>query len=190
MKKIIYYSSVITIIAFGTTQSYGQDSGLYLGASLQGAAWNMPDLDFDTESGGGFGLKAGYNINTNFAIFLGLEGASINPEVGENYGLGHFDIGVEGRIGSSDSKFKPYGRLSYLGMAVVQDDPSGDVEITGTGFGLGGGLYYFFTGNFALDVTLVKSWVNVSEVKVGSNSVSVDENAETGRFMLGLSYHF
>lgn len=190
MKLILYITSIFTLLILSSSTSNGQDNGFYIGASLQGVAWTMPDFDFDAESGAGFGIKAGYNINTNFAIFLGLDGATIDPDVGESYGLGHFDIGVEGRIGNSDSKFRPYGRLSYLGMAAVQDDPSGDIEITGSGIGLGGGLYYFFTDNLALDVALVKSWINVSEVKVGSNSASIDEDAETGRFMLGLSYHF
>ncbi len=190
MKLIIYMFSIITLLVFTTNPANGQDNGLYFGASLQGAAWTMPDMNLDAESGAGFGLKSGYNINTNFGVFLGLGGANIDPEVGESYGLGHFDIGVEGRIGNSTSKFRPYARLSYLGMAAVQDDPSGDVEISGAGFGLGAGLYYFFTDKLALDVALVKSWINISEVKVGPNSASVDEDAETGRFMLGLSYHF
>jgi opacity protein-like surface antigen len=190
MKLIFYITSIFTLITLTTTTSKAQDNGFYIGANVQATAWTMPSLDLDTESGGGFGIKAGYNINTNLGVFLGLDGASINPPVGEDYGLGHFDIGVEGRIGNSESKFLPYGRLSYLGMAAVEDNPSGDIEITGTGFGLGGGFYYFFTDNLALDVALVKSWVNIEEVKVGTISTSLDEDAETGRFLIGLSFHF
>ena len=135
-------------------------------------------------------IKDGYNFNTNFAAFLDFSGANINPDVGDSYGLGHFDIGAEGRIGNPESKFRPFGRVSFLGMAAVQDNQSGDVEISGAGFGLGAGFYYFFTDNLALNVAYIRSWVNISEVKVGSESASVDENAESGRFNLGLSYHF
>ena len=173
-----------------TEKSNAQDKGIYLGGSLQGAAWNIPDQDVDTESGAGISLEFGYNFNTNFALFLGLDGANINPDVGDNYGLGHFDIGAEGRIGNSESKFRPFGRISYLGMAAVQNNQSGDVEISGAGFGLGAGLYYYLTDNLALKTGFTKSWVNISEVKIGSESVSVDENAESSRFNLGISYHY
>jgi len=191
MKSSIAYLVLILSLTFTlSNKTNAQDNGLYLSGALQGAAWTLPDLDVETESGAGIALKLGYNFNTNFALFVGLDGASINPDVGDNYGLGHFDIGAEGRIGNSESKFRPFGRLSFLGMAAVQDNQSGDVEISGAGFGLGGGIYYFISDNFALEVGYTKSWVNISEVKVGSQSASVDENAESGRFNLGVSYHF
>lgn len=190
MKPLLLSFTIIAVSMLNTSQIYSQDNGIYLGASLLGAAWTMPDMDLDAESGGGIALKAGYNFNTNYAFFIGLDAATINPDVGYSYGLGHFDLGLEGRIGNPSSRFRPYGRISYLGMAVVQDDPNGDLEISGAGFGLGGGIYFFATDKLALEMGLIKSWINVSEVKLGSNSASVDEDAETGRFMLGLSYHF
>lgn len=190
MKRLIYLLSIMIAFTLTTTQGMAQNSGFYLGGSLQAAYWTMPDFDMDAESGGGFGIKAGYAINPNIGLFLGLDGATIEPEVGEDYGLGHFDLGVEGRIAVSGSKFWPYARVSYLGMAAVQDDPSGDVEISGAGYGLGAGFYYFFTSQMALDVSFTKSWVNITDIKIGSNSVTVDEDAETGRLMLGLSYYF
>ncbi len=164
--------------------------GFYLGGALMGEAWTLPDLDVDSESGAGFGLKLGYNFSPSFGVFTSLDGAVINPDVGEDYELGHFDLGLEGRISSVYSNFLPYGRISFLGMAVAQDDPGGDIEITGSGLGLGVGFYVFLSQNLALDVSLTKSWVNLSEVSVGSSTVEVDEDAESGRFGIGLVYHF
>lgn len=159
--------------------------GIYIGASLLGASWTLNESD--AEAGAGLGLKLGYNFNKNFALFASLDGSSINPNQGENYGLGHFDLGAEARFGD---EFKPFARVSYLGMAVVQNNNSGDVEILGNGLGLGAGIYYFPTNQISLEVGYSHSWINVYEISVGSTTSSVDEEAQTGRFSLGMAYHF
>jgi len=194
-KSLILFVGLFTIIfnnvnAQNVSPDNPDTNGLYLGASLLGTAWNTPDSDVDSESGGGIGLKLGYNFNTNIAAFFSVDGSVINPEQGEDYALAHADLGIEGRLGNYDGKLRPFARLSYLGMSAQSDENAGDFEINGTGIGLGGGLYYFATNNFALELGYTHSWVNINEVKVGSSSADVDEDARTGRLSLGASYHF
>ncbi|MEX2602044.1 MAG: outer membrane beta-barrel protein [Balneolaceae bacterium] len=176
--------------------SYAQDSneqddkGMYLGASLLGASWNIPDLDLDSERGGGFGLRIGYNFNTNVAMFFSLDGSRIDPEDGNEYSLAHGDLGVEGRFGDRSSMVRPFLRGSLVGMASVSGEGNDEVTISGGGLGLGAGLYFFLSPNASLSLGYTHSWINLSEVKVGAISVEVDENAESGRLGIGFAWHF
>lgn len=160
--------------------------GFFIGVSLLGAAWSLDDVDADAESGAGLGLRIGYNFNQNIGAFINLDGSSINPDEGDSYGLGHFDIGVQWIFRSVENRFRPFVRGSYLGMS-AQDD---NLEINGSGFGLGLGALIFLSERLALDVNYTHSWVNISEVKIGSVTFDADGDATTGRFFLGLAYHF
>lgn len=162
------------------------NEGFYINGSILGAAWTIDDLDIDAESGAGIGLKLGYNFNPNFGLFASIDGASIDPGDGENYSLGHFDLGIQGIFRTTADRFRPFVRASLLGMS-VQDD---DVEINGTGFGLGAGSLVFLNENLALDVNYTHGWVDLSEVKMDSQTFDIEESATTGRFSIGLAYHF
>jgi len=164
------------------------NEGFFINGSILGAAWSIDDLGVDAESGAGFGLKLGYNFNTNLGLFASLDGASIDSGDGENYGLGHFDLGVQGTFRSTGDRFRPFVRASLIGMS-AQDDVN-DVEINGAGLGLGAGALIFLSEKLALDINYTHGWVNLSEVKIDSQSFEVDENATTGRFFIGLAYHF
>ncbi|REL24822.1 hypothetical protein DYD21_16820 [Rhodohalobacter sp. SW132] len=162
------------------------NEGFFINGSVLGAAWTIDDLDIDAESGAGLGIKLGYNFNTNFGLFASIDGASIDSDNGDNYALGHFDIGVQGTFRTTEDRFRPFVRASVLGMS-AQDD---DVEINGAGFGLGAGALIFLSEKLAFDINYTHGWVGISEVKMGSQSFDVDEAATTGRFFIGLAYHF
>lgn len=162
------------------------NEGFFINGSILGAAWTIDDLDIDAEAGGGIGLKLGYNFNTNFGLFASFDAASIDPDDGESYVLGHFDLGVQGTFRTTADRFRPFVRVSLLGMS-AQDD---DIEINGSGFGLGAGALIFLSEKLALDINYTHGWINLSEVKIGSQTYDVDENATTGRFFIGLAYHF
>lgn len=175
------------------SEEMDDDKGVFIGLHLLGTnlQFDIPEYNDVKESGGGLGLEIGYNFNTNVGIFLSFDGSQISPDNGDDYTLGHLDLGVEGRLGDSDSNFRPFGKVSLLGAAAMQElDEGGDLEISGGGLGLGIGVYYFVNEHFALDLGYTHSWINVNEVKLGSISVEVDESAQSGRLGLGFSYHF
>ncbi len=187
---LLLFVFVTGIRAQGVSENNPDGRGIYIGASLMGTSLEVPDFSDESETGGGLALKLGYNFNTNFALFANLDGSTIDPDEGEDYSLAHFDLGAEGRIGDYNDSFRPFFRASLIGMAATSDSPDGDVEFSGGGLGLGLGLYYFASDNFALELGYTHSWININEVKVGRVSVEVDEEAKTGRLMLGASYHF
>ena len=167
------------------TTTYSNE-GFYINASVLGVAWNVDDLNIETEAGAGIGLKIGYNFNPNLGIFASFDAASISPDNSDNYILGHLDIGIQGTFRSETDRFRPYLRGSFLGMS-AQDD---FIEINGAGFGFGVGGLLYLTEKLALDINYTHSFINLSEVKIDSVSFDVDENASTGRFFIGLTYHF
>lgn len=196
MNKTIYLFSLLLLLSWNmafaqdSSDEADNDKGVYIGLSLIGTSFDVPEFSDDMDTGGGLALEIGYNFSTNLAIFANLDGSNMSPDVGEDYALAHVDVGVEGRLGESDSSFRPFAKASLLAAVAQYDGNQGDLEISGGGFGLGVGVYYFVNEHFALDLGYTHSWINVSEVKVGSVSVDIDENAKSGRLGLGFSYHF
>lgn len=184
---------LITLI-FTSSQLHAQsvnapvydNEGFFINGSILGAAWTIDDSDIDAESGAGIGLKLGYNFSTNFGLFASIDGASIDPGDGDNYSLGHFDLGVQGTFRTTADRFRPFIRASFLGMSALD----GDFEINGAGFGLGAGALIFLSEKLALDINYTHGWVDFSEAKIESQSFDIDETGSTGRFFIGLAYHF
>lgn len=164
-------------------------SGLFISAGLLGTNWTSDDLEID-DSGGGFLLQLGYSFNANVAIYANLDASTIDPDQGPDYGLGHFDLGLEVRSGDVNTPFRFFGRASYLGFGAVEENDSGDIEITGNGFGLGGGVYYFPIPQFSLGLSYTRSFVTLTEINVAGNTTEIDENVQSGRFALSATYHF
>ena len=181
------------LLLISTVNLNAQDStniGVYLSFSLQGTAWTLDDYDYDGESGSGFKLEIGYNINSRLGFFIGFDGSEINADVGENYALGHFDLGAIGKLGKEDSKVKPFGKLSLLGFSVLQDNSGGDIEFLGSGIGIGLGSDFFISSQLAINLGYTIGAITIDEVSIGDFSEKVEESASSGRFNLGLVYYF
>lgn len=180
-------------IFFATTTLQAQNEavgtyetkGFYLNASVLGASWTMDELDIDAESGGGAGLKLGYNFNNNFGLFTSLDAALMNPDEGE-YVLAHFDIGLQGTFGAATSRFRPFLNLVASGMS-AQDD---EIEINGAGISIGGGALVFLTRSVALNINYKHGLIEMSEYKMDSQSFDIEENATTMRLLIGLEFYF
>ena len=158
MNKSISLLSVLFFITFSFAQAQESsdnevdDKGLYVGVSLLGTSFDIPEFSDDKDTGGGLGIEIGYNFNTNLAIFLSLDGSGMKPDDGEDYALAHFDLGVEGRLGDPGSGFRPYAKAAFLGVGATFEAGDEDIQVTGTGFGAGIGVYYFINNQFAIDL--------------------------------------
>lgn len=196
MNKSIFLISVLTFLMVNviTAQDMSDDSandkGFYAGVSLLGTSFEIPEIGEERDSGAGLGVQVGYNFNPNVGVFISLDGSNMSPDNDEEYALAHFDLGVEGRLNEFGDGFRPYGKAFFLGVAAAFDSPGGNVDISGTGFGVGLGVYYFFNQHFAVDVGYSHSFISFDELSIGSVSFEIDENETTGRLGLGLSYHF
>lgn len=190
MKNLIL--AIIIIFSYGALQAqniikpeYNND-GFYLGASLLGSIWTVENSHIDAEAGGGLGLKLGYNFNTKWGLFAAFDAALIEPEQGDDYLLGQLDLGVQYTFKSTSDRIRPYARASFIGLS-AQDD---DTELNGGGISLGAGALIFLTKNLAFDTSYAHAWVDLTEAVEGSSTFEIDERAQTGRLLIGLTYHF
>jgi opacity protein-like surface antigen len=173
----------------------------FFGVALNGSAIQSDDItDSDVESGGGLEMQLGYAFTPKFALFLDGTGANMSPDVGDSYGLGHFDIGARWQFSNPSRALVPFVDVALTGRAAVQQDvmlsdefgnsETGDLSVSGAGFTFGGGLNYHVSPRFALTTGLRWTVGEFSQVKF--NNVSVDGlevDATTTRFNLGFVWY-
>ena len=172
----------------------------FIGLALNGSAIQGDDLTDGAESGGGLGMQLGYAFTPKFALFVDGAAASMSPEAGDSYGLGHFDIGARWQFSNPSRALAPFVDVALTGRAAVQEDvtlyddfgnsETGDLSVSGAGFSFGGGLNYHVTPRFALTTGLRWTVGELSQVKF--NNVSVDGlelDATTTRFNLGFVWY-
>jgi hypothetical protein len=160
--------------------------GFFVGGHLNGSSWTLPDIDVEGDNGGGLGVTAGYGFSELFALLLNLDGATISPDEGDDYTLGHVDLA--GRFHFGRNRAKGYGQIGLTGVGAMQESDGGDTEVRGGGLDLGGGFMYFFSRPLALDISLHYLIGEVREVKVGNVTIDVEEDLNTARFNIGLTW--
>ncbi len=167
--------------------------GFFLGLALNGSALTADDLDSDTETGGGLQLQLGWGFNPKLAIFVDGSAASMESD-GESWILSHGDLGLRYHFASAGKSFVPFVEGAFSSWIGSQDNVdfgsgTGDLEISGAGFTLGGGFLYFFTSRVALNAGL--KWTKGEFDKVKFENVSVeglDIDATSARLNVGITW--
>ncbi|MGH7696305.1 MAG: outer membrane beta-barrel protein [Gemmatimonadaceae bacterium] len=167
--------------------------GFFLGLSLHGSSLTADDLDSDTQNGGGLQLQLGWGFTPKLAIFLDGSAASMDSD-GESWILSHGDLGLRYHFASPGKSFVPFVEGAFTGWVGSQDDVdfgtgTGDLEISGAGFTLGGGFLYFFNSRVALNAGV--KWTKGEFDKVTFENVSVeglDIDATSARLNLGITW--
>ncbi len=187
-----------TVLAVGATPSWAQESttrGFVVGLHASGASLTVESQD--RNNAGGAGLFVGYGVNRRFTIFAQADGAEFdNQSTGDIQGkwaMGHFDLGVRFNFANSLRSFVPFlqgsvgARAVGVQNATVNGSPATDVSFTGSSLTLGGGMDFYFSETFALDLALLWSGGKFTTFHVNNASVSgFDVDATSGRFNLGV----
>lgn len=201
MKHSVSYSllSLVFVALFflGTAdRAHAQRSntrGVFLNLHLNGAGIGYNEDQIDPQSGGGLGFQVGYGVSRLVTLYLGIDGSVMsNDEVEDAFGLAHVDLGTQLNFGLARSAARPYLNLAFTGRAATFDlGASDEVELSGGGVTLGGGLKYFFSRAVALDVGAAFTFGTFTDVRVGSVQANdvLDLEAASGRFLLGLSWY-
>jgi hypothetical protein len=165
--------------------------GFALGAHLNGSSIQLGGSGSDAESGGGIGLMLGYGVSNRITLFARTDVAEVDyTGVEGSYTLAHVDLGARYSFASAARSLRPYVEASLQGAGVTDEIEGDDVSISGGGFGIGGGLEYFFNPKLALDVGLGVTGGNFSNAKVNGESVEdIDEDFTSSRFNIGISWH-
>lgn len=160
---------------------------------LNGTSIKVENLDQD-DTGPGLHLGAGYGFSSRFALFIDAAGASIKGQ-DDDYVLSHVDVGLRFHFANSNRAFIPYLEGAFTGRAAALDDQNVDgnddvdVEISGGGFSLGGGILYFFNPKWAFNAHVKWTTGEFSTVRVENVTVSGFElDATSARVGIGLSW--
>jgi len=142
----------------------GRTPGFMLSAytvAAPGVTVTGPDVDgeFKTGFGPGGGIMAGYGFNRTFSVFASADIAkqsSAMPDVQGNFGLAHLEIGARANLPYGDGANVPYVMASLghrgLGARLTDDfDGTSDFKMSGTMFGLGGGIEHVLSPTVAMD---------------------------------------
>lgn len=154
---------------------------------------------FETKGGGGAGVMVGYGFNpmlTAFGSFdVAKQGSAMNRIEG-SFGLVHAEIGVRAHLAARNAKTVPYASASIgrraLGARVYDFDfdEEYDMSLSGTMFGLGGGVKHFLSPGTALDAGLTLGFGAFNNIDDDGEKFTVDVNGSTSvRLRIGVTWH-
>jgi hypothetical protein len=145
----------------------------------------------------------GYGVNRIVMPFLQLEGAGFAVEGGRveddavqgDWTMGHVDLGARFHFASTLRMWVPYLQAALSGRAVAvedaqfRDDTDVDVSFNGGGFSLGGGLMVYPWETVAIDLQLMFTGGEFTEIEVENVTVSgLDIEAGSSRVSLGVDW--
>jgi opacity protein-like surface antigen len=196
----IFVGSVIglTVATSAEAQESSRTEKLMLSFGLGGASIDSDELESERETGGGFSAQLGWGFTRRFTLLADASGAVLGGD-DEEFVLVHFDLLGRFHLGSTRGKWIPYleGGLSARVAAVddlIIDDGSGnpqqvDLEISGGGLTLGGGILYHLSPAWALGASLRITSGEFSTVKFNNVSIEGFEvDATSTRFNIGVTW--
>ena len=170
--------------------------GFTLGVHASGASLSVESAPGANAGGGG--IRFGYGLNRDFTLFAQIDGAKfdVSESVAGEWTMGHVDLGVRFHFANSLRGWVPYlqgavtPRVAEVKDAVVGGTSVADLSIDGAAFFLGGGLMAYFTETLALDVQVLGSWGEFTQVKFAGISAPLprDISAMSSRFSIGLAW--
>lgn len=204
-------SSILTRAALATallacaTPAAAQDAfstrGLVLGAHVNTSALQLDeDGGSVAERGFGAGVLLGYGFNDRLAVFARANGSRIKSEVSADeeeytYGLGIADLGLRYSFGTPGAQLRPYleGGLSGTSVSVDFADVDGEdvnINLSGPGGFIGGGVEYFLNRAAALDAGMILGKGRLTDAEVEGEDVYGGEDLDftTIRLAVGITF--
>jgi opacity protein-like surface antigen len=188
---------VLLLTAAPAAAQLSTTRGLTLGLHLSGASLVVEGED--RNEGGGLGLRVGYGLSRIVTLFLQVDGAQVEVPSSDalqgEWSMGHVELGARFHFASTLRRWVPYlqaalaGRVVGVEDAVLNEEPVEDVSFNGGGFSVGGGLSFYLRETLALDLHLMWTGGEFTEIEVGNQSVSgLDIDAQSTRLNLGLAW--
>ena len=176
---------------------------LFLGLGLNGTSMHVDESDVsedETNNGGGISGQIGWGFTPKFALFLEAGAARINTDDDDDFTLSHVDLGARYHFVSPSRAFVPYLEAALTHRSanaddVQFDDGTGtfedvDIEFSGNGFTLGGGIQFFVSPAWALNAGLKWTTGEFDKLKVDNVSIEdLDIDATTTRLTLGINWY-
>ena len=191
MRRLLFTVCLLLIPCAGFAQDRSKSNGFRLSGHFNGTSLKVEDSD-DIESGGGIGLAVAYGFSPKFAIFLRgdvaeLDAVGSNP----NYTLGHGDLGVRYSFASPTRRWIPFLEASFTVRVATYEDLENDedLELTGAGGSIGGGLAFYISRKFALEGALLFSGGKFDKATLDDVTEDIEPfSATSTRFNIGISW--
>jgi opacity protein-like surface antigen len=195
--------------AAGTPSGITKTKGLMFGLHLHGTSISNEDEDNGSSkkeraSGGGLGAQVGWGFTKWLMVYAGADAAQVtldnvtgvdDDDVEPDYTFIHGDLGVRFSFPSPNHGFVPYLNAALSARVATAEVLNEDVSISGNGLTLGGGLQYFFTPKWALDVGAQFTAGKFTEVEAGGVKLDLDElgidvkNTNSARVNVGMKFY-
>jgi hypothetical protein len=183
-----------------STPARAQESttrGFNLGFHVTGSALDI-EGGTDRADGAGAGIVIGYGVNRTIMPFLQLDGGGFMVDDGAvegEWGMGHADLGVRFHFASTLRNWVPYLQAALSGRAVsvdrarIENTTYDKATFSGGGFSAGGGIMIYPWETVALDLQLILTGGDFTEIKVDNVTVSgLEIEANSSRLTLGMSW--
>jgi hypothetical protein len=176
IRLALYVTMAALFVAASPATAHAQDKsrsqGFFVGGSYEGNGITVDDAE-STESGSGFGVTFGYGFTRYLALYGQFSGASIESEDGD-YGLGHFDIGTRVHFRAPAKTVVPFIQAGLSSRTLRQDFGPEEVEASGFGFAVGGGINAHFKPALAFTAGATWSIGDIGDFKVNGAAVDSD----------------
>lgn len=168
--------------------------GWMIGMEVGGAFVSFEDDPRDRA--GLFGARAGYGLNRVVTPYLAVYEADVDtPERGhfDQVTFGGYDLGVRLHLADDRRRWVPYGDVAatfWMVPDVLEDgEPSRTTpDFDGKGFSLGGGLAFYLSNKWAVDVNCKWSRGGFDQVPVGGAIGGLALDASSVRVSVGVSW--
>jgi opacity protein-like surface antigen len=185
------------------TQVESRTKGFVLGVhsiAAPGVSITGEDVDgeFETNFGMGAGVMLGYGFTESLTAYASLDIAKQrfgNTDYDAAFGLGHIEAGLRANVPLGTPSTLPYLSASFgrraLGARVYDtvQERGYDMTLSGTSFGLGGGVEHFFSPTMALDLGVSANFGKFDHYEADGEKDAADVNgARTIRMRVGVNW--
>jgi hypothetical protein len=198
MKRILTlatFSLLLAAPAAAQLDAPSKTTGFSVGLHGQGSSFDTDlDDDLDALTGGGLGLDLAYGFSSGLALFLGMEGGSLDSDgggEGDVDGSVQVDLGARMNFGGGRRSLVPFLEAAFTGMVLSGDSELADeVLLSGAGVTIGGGVQYFLSRTFSVNAgaRLTNGALTQLEIDGDEEDIS-DQYFTTTRVILGATWH-
>ena len=170
--------------------------GLFVGGHFEGASLVVEDSD--RSNGGGGGLLVGYALENGIGVFAQLDGSNVDvrnqPDVQGKWTIAHLDLGLRYHFANPERSAVPYLQAAVSArdvrvkeVAVVSPTPTDEVDASGFGVTVGGGVLLHPAPSFAFEIGLLFGWGKLSKAELDGVAVpEFEADVQSSRLNMGV----
>lgn len=191
---IFFLGAVLPVFAqTGAAKPMYSSKGIQIFPSITLSNWSADVLGIDGESGTGGGIGFGYGFSNRVALIVNLIGGTMKQTgTGDQYSLGHIDVGVRGAFGPLTSRWRFIAEILVSGIASENAFPKPKKEVEGRMYSLGAGAQYFVYRSVAIQFHVTAGSGTLNQYKIENEEVepgTYDTDFETRRVGLSLIWY-